>query len=723
MDELRLPTPPPIVHAPKYRLDAVQERVHLATVEYPGPVNSLDNALESLGGLASVASSFNASTATPLELNLDRGNRFSHPVSAHIAHTNNIVCRVVKRRRKKPVRDAQGDIVDAGMYQIQPIAVEHRLARFRAMADYQYTPSRHAGGDPTLDMAQAIENLDIDGIRKFEMPPPNEEFPESAFFPPPTFSRHSLPAIFDMHPAPGTIRVTTDAGVTRLINGGRYKVRTVQSILHVQRQVPTGPEPVLLTELGRDELSPLEQKMHNLLQERPCWTRTALLNQLSADDHKVINANKSCWPMISYTFADGPFRDLVIRYGYDPRTDPEARFYQHIALRNLANVRTRAQPGTRSQAQAGAASSRRADKAPTTSNLSHEFDGEHVYGKIGHFQLCDISDPLLKSLIDSPDGVLSACSSDPNEGWYAYDYLEQIRQILRRKWQGLLNGVKVSTAECEDLLAWQLSKQSRAGQPKRSRASMAGTGLGANGGKGGKGSGRRRGRSGTGANSSDDDDDSADSRSRDASSSSSDSDTRRGGRGHTGAGSDVWRSDQTSDDDDSLDSADEAAYAARRRAQASASASGTRTLRSNAGARRAASGDDDDGGGDVDDNDDGGGGGGGEEEQDGSPGPSSPSSMATGTPVPRAGPSGAGPRKKGSGVVVVAPWDRPKKKRPSAKKPETEAELFARVNLAAARRSSQQRATSSSAAPVPPPPPPAPRVDPETGEDMEEDSA
>ena len=93
-----------------------------------------------------------------------------------------------------------------------------------------------------------------------------------------------------MQPAPGTIRVTTDAGVTRLINGGRYKVRTVQSILHIQRHVPTGPEPVLLTELGRDELSPLEQKMHHLLQERPCWTRTALLNQLSADDHKVINA-------------------------------------------------------------------------------------------------------------------------------------------------------------------------------------------------------------------------------------------------------------------------------------------------------------------------------------------------------------------------------------------------------------------------------------------------
>lgn len=131
MDELRLPTPPPIVHAPKYRLDPVQQRVHLATVEYPGPVHSLDNALEALGGLASVASSFTNTAKVPLEYNLDPRNRFSHPVSAHIAQTNNIVCRVVKRRRKKPLRNEQGDIVDAGMYQIQPVAVEHRLARFR----------------------------------------------------------------------------------------------------------------------------------------------------------------------------------------------------------------------------------------------------------------------------------------------------------------------------------------------------------------------------------------------------------------------------------------------------------------------------------------------------------------------------------------------------------------------------------------------------------------
>lgn len=106
-------------------------------------------------------------------------------------------------------------------------------------------------------------------------------------------------------------------------------------------------------------------------------------------------------------------------------------------------------------------------------SLSHIFDGKQVYSKIGHFQLCDISDPLCRSLIDSPDGVLDFCSSDINEGWYAYDYFEQIRQVVRRKWQGLLNGIEVTTEDCDDLLRWQCSKESRVGQGRRRAAAKA----------------------------------------------------------------------------------------------------------------------------------------------------------------------------------------------------------------------------------------------------------
>lgn len=99
----------------------------------------------------------------------------------------------------------------------------------------------------------------------------------------------------------------------------------------------------------------------------------------------IAHSDKSCWPMVAYTFSDGPFKDLIVRLGYDPRKDREARLcvffsahlgaadpdrsrrrsYQHIILRNVANVRQRAQPNTRSTAQANAARSRVNRDTPT----------------------------------------------------------------------------------------------------------------------------------------------------------------------------------------------------------------------------------------------------------------------------------------------------------------------------------------------------------------------
>ena len=96
-------------------------------------------------------------------------------------------------------------------------------------------------------------------------------------------------------------------------------------------------------------------------------------------------------------------------------------------------------------------------------SLSHLFDGIHAHSKIANFQLVDVSDPLLSTLIRSTKGVLGACSSDPNEGWYAHDYLEQIRQILRRKWLGALEAMPVSNEDCADLLNVSLSAKSRLG--------------------------------------------------------------------------------------------------------------------------------------------------------------------------------------------------------------------------------------------------------------------
>ncbi|GAA5870067.1 hypothetical protein JCM16303_001886 [Sporobolomyces ruberrimus] len=489
-----LPTPPTSSsNAPTYPLSKAIKSRQFTTIEYPAPISrasaSLESALSTLSPPLSKLSD-SSTTDTPIEIDLEPKNPYFHKVPASSLNVNNIVVKLTKRTRKVPKRDEQGNVIETGQYKIEPIGVEHRVHRFRGMADFQYIPNL-TEPDPTIKLVEGIRNLDIKSIREFRMPPPSEDFSSSSssssFIPPPIFSRHLVPQNFDFRPAGGTIRQvlppldgSTTSSRTRLVNSTRYKVRSLQSIYFVDtsKGVPTGPDEVYLKELNRREMNEVEKKMRGLLEGeegggrgRPVWSRTAMLNQLNKDQVKYVMNNKSVWPMIGYTFADGPFKDLIIRFGYDPRTDPEARFYQSFMLRNINNVRTKALPGSKSASQAASASVRhnynaQNEEGGTTSSekKSHIFDGIQVYSKVGNFQLCDISDPLSKALIDSTEGVLAFCSSDANEGWFAFDYFDQIKQVVRRKFMSLLQGVKVEDRDCDDILGWELSKKSRKGE-------------------------------------------------------------------------------------------------------------------------------------------------------------------------------------------------------------------------------------------------------------------
>ncbi|GAA5838309.1 hypothetical protein JCM5353_006846 [Sporobolomyces roseus] len=491
---MELPIPPLLdssSDAPTYRLNH-QTLSQFSTLSYPSPIStsqsSLQAALSTLPSLPSLSKQLSqpSNQQPAIELNLSINNPYHHKVQASIQHSNNLVIRVTKRRRKVPLRNEKGEIVQEGQYRIEPVGIENKLIRFRAMADFQYIPSLPQQ-DPVLNLVDGIRSLDIAAIRQFTMPEPSESFPESSYIPPPIFTRHGLPQNFDLRPAGGAVRITTSSGLTRLVNSTRYKVKTMQSILFLHgSQVPLEPDAGFLKELGRTEKNRVEEKLELLLESRPVWTRVAMCNQLNGEENKFVNNNKSVWPMIGYTFGDGPFRDLVIKFGYDPRIDPNARFYQHFILRNINNVRSKALPGTKGASQAMAAKGKHGKyftgtgngngegnaggEGDKSSNKSHIFDGDQVYAKIGNFQLVDIVDPLSRALIDSSEGVLESCSRDANEGWYAFDYLDQIKQVVRRKFMGLLQGVRVEDKDCDDLLGWELSRESREGKGTRGKS-------------------------------------------------------------------------------------------------------------------------------------------------------------------------------------------------------------------------------------------------------------
>jgi general transcription factor 3C polypeptide 5 (transcription factor C subunit 1) len=75
--------------------------------------------------------------------------------------------------------------------------------------------------------------------------------------------------------------------------------------------------------------------------ERPVWTRPSLFSQFTPSEardilkcgtilHQYLTqldhySLKPLLPLVCYVFQDGPWRDTLVRFQYDPRKEPEAR--------------------------------------------------------------------------------------------------------------------------------------------------------------------------------------------------------------------------------------------------------------------------------------------------------------------------------------------------------------------------------------------------------------
>lgn len=137
--EMELPIPPLLdssSDAPTYRLNH-QTLSQFSTLSYPSPIStsqsSLQAALSTLPSLPSLSKQLSqpSNQQPAIELNLSINNPYHHKVQASIQHSNNLVIRVTKRKRKVPLRNEKGEIIQEGQYRIEPVGIENKLIRFR----------------------------------------------------------------------------------------------------------------------------------------------------------------------------------------------------------------------------------------------------------------------------------------------------------------------------------------------------------------------------------------------------------------------------------------------------------------------------------------------------------------------------------------------------------------------------------------------------------------
>jgi len=272
----------------------------------------------------------------------------------------------------------------------------------------------------------------VEEVKKYRFSDSRGWKKDEEFMPPPVFTNHSLPFNWGWHQNPN-IGETVDAyGRKTLIN--RSKPRRVE-LPYLNHDIPDQQVPAFaaLEEPKDPDLIQLIGELKLALEERPIWTRRALVNKVG--NSEVLYMIKRALQYVGYQFKGGPWRDAIIKYGIDPRTDKKYRPYQTFFFK-IYDEEERTANSQWHDIRTNFNHTKRSGKKKNL--LTHLFDGKSVTldGKV--WQACDITDPLIANLIKNapyPDH----CENN-SDGWFCNGTAAKIKSIMRTKIQGIQVG-------------------------------------------------------------------------------------------------------------------------------------------------------------------------------------------------------------------------------------------------------------------------------------------
>jgi general transcription factor 3C polypeptide 5 (transcription factor C subunit 1) len=302
--------------------------------------------------------------------------------------------------------------------------------RFRSFPDYQYATR----GNTTMDkLRETIMTDNIDTIRNFQLDMRKGLPSDQDVGPPPFFTLNRTPYNYMYRQNIYVKTVTDPTGAVQTVNI-TAPMRHVRTYIDPDDEnIPTARPADLHPE---HNLPPKMQeriiKLREELKKRPLMQRRVYMNLFNGQfEYEMKQAAGYC----GYTFSSGPFKDVLIAFGIDPRTDPKYRIYQAVSFQVGHEVQTAPDnPGAYMAKKGG----RRVFAKKATLNSTHIFDGTKLYtdGKV--WQVCDIQDPFLAQLLKTKD-LRKDCDMTFS-GWYGNGTWSLFRRIMKHKLALLAEG-------------------------------------------------------------------------------------------------------------------------------------------------------------------------------------------------------------------------------------------------------------------------------------------
>ena len=316
---------------------------------------------------------------------------------------------------------------------IKVIGQCNRVQKFRTMPDFVFAQQNSTFMRSFHD---TIGTFKYDKLKEFQLRGNGEFEPDTDLIPPPVFSPHVIPFNYVYQQNASVKVVVGNDGEMTTLNESTFQLSIVPRVPIDIEKVPTEPSSkVTPMDLQPAASKLLIKKLQALFKERPIWSRRAAYHQLH--ESQSLSGLKWLFQYVGYEFAAGPWAMTIIRYGVDPRADPEFRFYQTITLH--FEPQARHHPTTSVKGQRGGArhAAKRVIQVDKNGVPGYIFTGKSLVLDGKTWQVCDIQDPLI-SAIFATENLRSECDMD-SDGWYKNGTWAKAKVIFRYKARALLN--------------------------------------------------------------------------------------------------------------------------------------------------------------------------------------------------------------------------------------------------------------------------------------------
>ncbi|KAL8911025.1 MAG: hypothetical protein Q9171_003729 [Xanthocarpia ochracea] len=281
----------------------------------------------------------------------------------------------------------------------------------------------------TFDMSKGIQN-------------------ENDIIPPPRWTNLTIPFNYSYRQNPAVQQIFSNTGATIRNMQGTQRNR-IPMVAHDIATVPTRPPEDIAPESSLPKsFRTLLSAVREILTQRPVCTRRFLQNQIPKDIWKEVGPNsaKHMWQYVGFIWNSGPWRDSICALGVDPRKNKEMRWYQTLMFQ------LEPEPGD-TRLDKAKTSKTRIDRelAATGQNREgHVFNGRTVGldGKV--WQLCDITDPLLRNMLET-DTLRDECH-ELSDGWYPNGIMAKVRVVMKAKIHMILTGNVDDAEQNKELL-------------------------------------------------------------------------------------------------------------------------------------------------------------------------------------------------------------------------------------------------------------------------------